>query len=83
MPNKLRLLSGKEVVGFCERHNFKIASMKGSHVNLAFDITGNKHITTVPLHKEIARGTLHTIYKRLKKFISEEEVKQFFYTSDK
>ncbi|MFZ2303723.1 MAG: type II toxin-antitoxin system HicA family toxin [Minisyncoccia bacterium] len=79
MP-KQRRLSGKEVISFCERHNFNISRQKGSHVNLvrvAFDV---KQVVTVPNHKEIDRGTLHNIFKKLLPFIPEKDLQKFFYT---
>jgi len=79
MP-KLRRLSGKEVISFCEQHNFSISRQKGSHINLvriAFDV---KQVVTVPNHKEIDRGTLHNIFKKLLPFVSEEDLQKFFYT---
>ena len=84
MSPKLRPLSGREVIDFCTRHDLKIISTKGSHVNLA-RVSSAQHqfVTTVPLHKEIDRGTLHTIYKRLVQFIAEAELRPFFYTGDR
>jgi len=81
MP-KLRHLSGKEVVSFCEQHNFSISQQKGSHINLVRITSEGKQVVTVPNHKEIDRGTLHNIFKKLLPFIPEEELQKFFYTGD-
>ena len=62
MP-KLRRLSGKEVIVFCEQYNFKISRQKGSHVNLSRVVSESKQVVTIPNHKEIDRGTLHNIFK--------------------
>ena len=45
-------------------------------------ISDKKQVVTVPDHKEIDRGTLHSIYKKLAYFIPEKELRVFFYTSD-
>ena len=37
---------------------------------------------TIPNHKEIDRGTLHNIFKKLLPFIPEAELKRFFYTGN-
>lgn len=79
MP-KLRRLSGKEVISFCEQHNFSISRQKGSHINLVRVVSDVKQVVTIPNHKEIDRGTLHNIFKKLLSFISEEELHKFFYT---
>ena len=81
MP-KLRRLSGKEVIVFCEQYNFKISRQKGSHVNLARIVSESKQVVTIPNHKEIDRGTLHNIFKKLLSFIPEAELKKFFYTNN-
>ena len=81
MP-KLKRLSGKDVITFCEQYNFRISRQKGSHINLARVISENKQVVTIPNHKEIDRGTLHNIFKKLSPFIPETELKKFFYTGN-
>jgi predicted RNA binding protein YcfA (HicA-like mRNA interferase family) len=51
--------SGKQVIKILVKYfEFVILSQKGSHVKLR-KIVGKKKITTVvPLHRELARGTL-------------------------
>lgn len=51
--------SGKQVIKIlCLKFGFYFVSQKGSHVKLR-KISGGKTITTiVPLHKELAAGTL-------------------------
>lgn len=85
MPNKLRQLSGKEVIAFCASHGMHVISTKGSHVNLGrYAEDGRKEfVTTVPDHKELDRGMAHNIFKRLRQFISESELRTFFYTADR
>ncbi|KKR52939.1 MAG: hypothetical protein UT90_C0017G0003 [Parcubacteria group bacterium GW2011_GWA1_40_21] len=81
MP-KLKRLSGREVVVFCEQYDFKVSRQKGSHINLTRLASGNKQVVTIPNHKEIDRGTLHNIFKKLLSFISETELRKFFYTGN-
>ena len=81
MP-KLRLLSGNEVIKFCERNGFMISRTRGSHVNMSRSVAGNKQVITIPNHDEMDRGTLHSIFRKLSSYISEEELRGFFYTSD-
>ncbi|HXK35291.1 MAG TPA: type II toxin-antitoxin system HicA family toxin [Candidatus Paceibacterota bacterium] len=81
MP-KLKPLSGKEVVDFCMQYGFTTGKQKGSHMNLIRNSSQETHIVTVPNHKEIDRGTLYNIFKHLKPYIPEEELRKFFYTGD-
>lgn len=51
--------SGKKVVSIlCKKFEFYHVSQKGSHVKLATKRGNKEIITIVPLHKELAVGTL-------------------------
>ncbi len=54
-----KTFSGKEVVKIlCKKFGFAFVSQKGSHVKLRKRIIGKTITTIVPMHKELARGTL-------------------------
>ena len=54
-----KTFSGKEVVRVLSREfGFSFVSQKGSHVKLNRRINGRTITTIVPMHKELARGTL-------------------------
>jgi predicted RNA binding protein YcfA (HicA-like mRNA interferase family) len=82
MP-KLKHLSGKEVIRFCDSYGFTISRQKGSHVNLVRIVSGKKQLVTIPDHREIDRGTLHSICKQLGYYIPENEIREFFYTGNR
>ncbi|MBI2075525.1 MAG: type II toxin-antitoxin system HicA family toxin [Candidatus Harrisonbacteria bacterium] len=51
--------SGKEVVRIlCRAFGFVFVSQRGSHVKLRKRVGGRIITTIVPMHKELARGTL-------------------------
>lgn len=57
-----KILSGKEVIKIlCREFGFYFVSQKGSHVKLKKKVKGKEVITIVPLHKELAPGTLKGI----------------------
>jgi len=57
MPKKV--LSGKEVIKIlCREFGFYFVSQRGSHVKPKRRIKNREIITIVPLHKELAPGTL-------------------------
>ncbi len=63
MP-KLPILSGKEIIRILNKFGFNEVRQKGSHVILK-KFTGSKEIgCVVPLHKEVAVGTLKGIIKQ-------------------
>lgn len=53
MP-KLPILSGQELIQLLQRSGFEIVRQKGSHVSLQKGV----YRTVVPLHTELAKGTL-------------------------
>lgn len=51
--------SGKKVIKIlCREFGFYFISQKGSHVKLRKKISNKEINTIVPLHKELAKGTL-------------------------
>ena len=57
-----KTFSGKQVVGILVRDfGFREAGQKGSHLKLKKKTTKGDLITVVPLHRELARGTLQGV----------------------
>ena len=60
--SKLPVASGKDTVKALSKAGFVFMRQRGSHVTLAKEIGPNKYlITVVPMHKELAKGTLRKI----------------------
>ncbi len=57
MP-KLPVISGKELVSALKKAGFVEVRQKGSHVSLQKVTPEAIYKTVVPLHKELAKGTL-------------------------
>ena len=62
--SKLPILSGKKVIKVLIKLGFKKVGQKGSHVRLKNKTSDKVLITVVPLHKELARGTLLAILRQ-------------------
>jgi predicted RNA binding protein YcfA (HicA-like mRNA interferase family) len=58
---------------------FSISRQKGSHVNLVRIISDKKQTVTIPNHTELDRGTLNSIYKKLKQYIDESDLREYFF----
>lgn len=78
MP-KLKVLSAKDIIKILESFDFKVVSQKGSHVKLRRVLKGIKQTLTIPDHKELDKGTLRAIFNQASKYVSAEELKEFFY----
>lgn len=80
MAPRLRALSAREVLRALTSFGFEVASTRGSHAKLRrVNEAGVVEILTIPLHREIAPGTLRAIYRQACRFVREEELRAFFY----
>ncbi len=69
-----KTFSGKKVIKIlCRYFGFYFVSQKGSHVKLRKTLKGKEIITVVPLHRELATGTLRGVLK-----LAEVDEKEFF-----
>ena len=62
--SRLPDVSGAELVKALRKAGFAVLRQKGSHVSLEKMDAGRHFRTVVPMHREIARGTLHDILKQ-------------------
>jgi predicted RNA binding protein YcfA (HicA-like mRNA interferase family) len=57
-----KIYSGQLVIRILRRRfGFSFVSQKGSHVKLGKSVGGREIVTIVPLHKELAPGTLRGV----------------------
>jgi predicted RNA binding protein YcfA (HicA-like mRNA interferase family) len=79
MP-KLRRLSGREVIAILERFDFRRAYQRGSHVRMARTGPRGEHQTvTVPEHRGLDVGTLHSIFRQASQFVPADDLRPWFY----
>ncbi len=62
--SRLPDVSGAELIKVLQKVGFIILRQKGSHVSLEKVDASGTYRTVVPIHREIARGTLHDILKQ-------------------
>ena len=58
---RLPVLSGRRLVAALKRAGFVEVRQKGSHVSMECVRGGRKYRTVVPLHDQLAKGTLRDI----------------------
>lgn len=80
MSKKLRVFSGKNIVGFLQKQGFEIEYGKGSHCKLVRFLKEKRQEIVIPLHKELTKGTIKAIFNQASKFVSQDELKKYFYT---
>jgi predicted RNA binding protein YcfA (HicA-like mRNA interferase family) len=78
---RLKRLSGRDVIRALRSFGFEVVNTRGSHAKLRrIGADGFRQILTVPLHDELAPGTLHAVYRQVLRFVPESEVKPHFFT---
>ncbi len=78
MP-KLRVLGGKDLLKIFSNFGFEEIEQHGSHVKMRRFVAEEKQTLTVPMHKEIDKGLLKQIFNQASRYVSEEELRPFFY----
>jgi predicted RNA binding protein YcfA (HicA-like mRNA interferase family) len=63
--SRLPDVSGAELIKALQKAGFIILRQKGSHVSMEKVDSVGVWRTIVPMHREIARGTLHDILKQI------------------
>jgi predicted RNA binding protein YcfA (HicA-like mRNA interferase family) len=80
---KLRRLSARQILRIFRTFGFLVISTRGSHAKLKREIEGGPpQILTVPIHRELAPGTVQAIYRQALRFIPEQELHSHFYGTD-
>lgn len=79
MP-RLKRLSARQILRVLQTFGFSVISIRGSHAKLKREIEGRpSQILTVPLHRQLAPGTVQAIYHQALRFISEQDLDPHFY----
>ena len=80
MP-RLRRLSAKQIVRLLQGIGFAVNRTRGSHATLVrIAPTGARQVVTAPMHQQLALGTVRAIYRRVARFVPEDELKAVFFT---
>lgn len=81
MAQRLRALGGHDVVEALRHFGFEVVATRGSHAKLRrVGPGGLRQTMTVPIHKDLARGTLLAIYRQALRYIPESEIRLWFFT---
>lgn len=84
MAPKPRRLSGSDVIKALGRLGFDVVALRGSHAKLRrVTKDGQRQALVVPIHRELATGTLLAIYRQALKFIPERDVRPVFFSAEK
>ena len=80
---RLKRLSARPVLRILQAFGFAVVSTRGSHAKLKREVEGGpSQVLTVPLHRELAPGTVQAIYRQALRFIPEQDLRPHFYGTD-
>ena len=78
---RLRQMSAREVLRALGKFGFHVVSTRGSHAKLRRVLaSGEQQTLAVPLHKQLATGTLHSIFQDACRYIPEADLRPWFFT---
>jgi len=61
----LPVVSGRDLIKILSRLGYQVIRQRGSHARLKCTTSSGEHAITVPLHEEIASGTLQDILSKV------------------
>ena len=80
MAPKLRRLAARDVLRALVGFGFEVVSTRASHAKLRRALPdGTRQTLTIPLHRRLAPGTLHAIFRQACRYVPEAELRPFFY----
>ena len=80
MP-RLKRLKSREVLRILGGFGFEVVSMRGSHAKLVrISESGERQVLTVPMHSQLAIGTVRAIYRQAARFIPIEKLRPEFFS---
>jgi predicted RNA binding protein YcfA (HicA-like mRNA interferase family) len=80
----LRQMSAREVLRAFASFGFSVVSTRGSHAKLLRILpSGQRQILTVPLHKQLAPGTLRAVFRQALRYIPEADLAPWFFHQDR
>ncbi len=82
MP-RLKRLSAREILKILHGFGFEVVSVRGSHAKLRREVEGaSPQILTIPLHKDLAPGTVSAIFRQALRFVPESDLRPQFFGPD-
>ena len=80
MSRRLRRLTSRELCRGLAAFGFVVVATRGSHAKLGRTTPeGLRQVLTIPLHRELATGTLRAIFRQACRFVPEAELGPLFF----
>lgn len=81
---RLKTLSGRDLIRVLTNFGFVLVSIRGSHAKMRRILSsGEAQTLTIPIHKELATGTLRAIFRQALRYIPEDDLRPWFFHEDR
>lgn len=67
-----RDLDGQKLATLLRPYGYQITRQTGSHIRLTSVLKGREHHVTIPAHKDLKVGTLHSILREIAAYLELE-----------
>ena len=64
-----RDVDGKRLAALLRPYGYEITRQTGSHMRLTSRLKGREHHVTIPAHKELSVGTLHSVLREVATYL--------------
>ncbi len=80
MSPRLRRFTSRGLVAALRSVGFEVVSTRGSHAKLRrIGPDGARQTLTVPVHEDLAPGTVAAIFRQLCRYIAEQDARRLFF----
>ena len=77
-------MTAREILRAFASFGFAVASIRGSHAKLVrIPPSGERQTLTVPVHKQLAPGTVRAIFRQTLGYIPESDLRPWFFHTDR
>jgi predicted RNA binding protein YcfA (HicA-like mRNA interferase family) len=81
---RLRQMAARDVLRAFGSFGFTVVFVRGSHAKIVRILaSGERQILTVPMHKQLAPGTLRAIFRQALRYIPEDDLRPWFFHGDR
>jgi predicted RNA binding protein YcfA (HicA-like mRNA interferase family) len=78
---RLRRLGAQELLRAFANLGFQVLVIRGSHAKLRCVLPGGeKQTLTIPLHANLAAGTIRAIFRQALRYVPEAELRPWFFS---
>ncbi|MBM4363330.1 MAG: type II toxin-antitoxin system HicA family toxin [Deltaproteobacteria bacterium] len=81
---RLRRLAARDLLRAFASLGFHVAGTRGSHAKPRRVLaSGETQTLTIPLHRDLAPGTVHAIFRKALRYVPEADLRPWFFSDER